>query len=187
MAGDCRAIAPASRRGSGWWRARRRGGGGGPYDGRMDAAPSPVPSPGREGPVSGAEQQPPAGLAEAAWQAQRRARAPYSRFRVGAALLTRGGTVVGGCNVENGSYGLTMCAERVALFSAIAAGHDGVIEMALVSDHPGPITPCGACRQVMAELAPGARLWMGSPDGRWRQTSVEALLPDAFHFDRAPV
>lgn len=123
-------------------------------------------------------------LAEAAWAVRERARAPYSSFRVGAALRTESGAVVAGCNVENGSYGLTMCAERVALFTAVAAGATGVRELVLVSDDPGPLVPCGACRQVMAELAPAARIWMGAPGGVWRHTSVPALLPDAFAFRR---
>ncbi len=91
-------------------------------------------------------------LVAKAWQARDRAYAPYSQFAVGAALLTTDGSVFVGCNVENLSYGLTICAERVAVGSAVAGGAREFVAMAVVADTSVPISPCGACRQVMAEF-----------------------------------
>lgn len=91
-------------------------------------------------------------LVAKAWHARERAYAPYSQFAVGAALLSADGRVFTGCNVENLSYGLTICAERVALTSAIAAGAREFSSIAVVADTKVPISPCGACRQVMAEF-----------------------------------
>lgn len=91
-------------------------------------------------------------LLRAAAQAGRSAYCPYSRFRVGAALRCCDGTVFTGCNVENASYGLTICAERAALFAAVAAGHRAFTVLAIVADAPHPPTPCGACRQVLSEF-----------------------------------
>jgi cytidine deaminase len=93
-------------------------------------------------------------LLEAAREAAQRAYAPYSRFPVGAALLTEDGTMVSGCNVENASYGLTVCAERVAAFTAAAAGHRAVRAVAVVAPKLPGVTPCGACRQVLNEFRP---------------------------------
>src|SRR5437660_10747915 len=93
-------------------------------------------------------------LFDFARDARLRAYAPYSKFQVGAALLTVDGRVFIGCNVENISLGLTCCAERVALFSALAAGCCEFREIVIVADSRDPVTPCGACRQVMAEFAP---------------------------------
>jgi cytidine deaminase len=91
-------------------------------------------------------------LLDLAWETRERAHAPYSNFQVGAALLAADGRVFTGCNVENLSYGLTICAERVAIGSAIAAGAREFLALAVVADTTEPISPCGACRQVMAEF-----------------------------------
>lgn len=91
-------------------------------------------------------------LVRQATGACRNAHAPYSGFHVGAAVLAAGGEVFTGCNVENASYGLTVCAERVALWNAASAGHRAFMGMALVTNGDAPAPPCGACRQVMAEF-----------------------------------
>jgi cytidine deaminase len=116
-------------------------------------------------------------LAEAA-QARSRAYAPYSGYRVGVALLAADGSVVYGCNVENASYGATICAERVALTAAVAQGKRDFVAMALVTENGG--TPCGMCRQVLLELAPAITLYIGDATGNYSEISVDALLPYAF-------
>ena len=109
--------------------------------------------------------------------------APYSRFHVGAALQTKDDRVFPGCNVENAAYGLCNCAERTALFSAIAAGckPGDFSAIAVIADTPEPVTPCGSCRQVLAELCPSDMpVLLANTAGATRQTTVEALLPDGF-------
>src|SRR6185312_6764581 len=95
-------------------------------------------------------------LAFAAREAIERAYCPYSTFRVGAAVLTQGGDVFAGCNVENASYGLTICAERIAVFQAVAGGHTVVRAVAIYTPTQSPTAPCGACRQVLNEFGPRA-------------------------------
>lgn len=122
-------------------------------------------------------------LIELARQAREAAYAPYSGFRVGAAAQARDGRVFTGCNVENASYGLCNCAERTALFSAIAAGVPaGALErIAVIGDTADPISPCGACRQVMLELGGEAmRVVLANLHGARNSTTAGALLPGGF-------
>ena len=119
-------------------------------------------------------------LLDAAIEARRRAYAPYSKFPVGAALLTAGGKIIAGCNVENASYGLTMCAERLAVGGAVAAGHRTLAALAVAA--PGAAPPCGACRQVLAEFARDLPILLVEPDDPDRivETNLATLLPAAF-------
>lgn len=115
--------------------------------------------------------------------AREQAHAPYSGFAVGAALLARDGRRFAGCNVENASYGLCNCAERTALFAAIAAGckPGDFAAIAVIADTEAPVSPCGACRQVLSELCDGDMpVLLANLRGDTTQTSVAALLPGAF-------
>ncbi len=105
--------------------------------------------------------------------------APYSRFQVGAALLAENGEIFTGCNIENLSYGLTICAERVAFGAAIARGQTSFHTIAIVADTQTPISPCGACRQVMAEFAPDLRIVLATLNGDVERFSMRDLLPRA--------
>lgn len=116
-------------------------------------------------------------LFELACEARNRAHSPYSRFPVGAALLGDNGQVYAGCNVENLSFGLTMCAERVALGTAVAAGCKGFVRILVVADTVEPISPCGACRQVLAEFNPDLVIRSITLAGRFEDFSLAALLP----------
>lgn len=116
-------------------------------------------------------------LVEAAWLARDRAYAPYSNFHVGAALLALDGRIFTGCNVENISYGLTNCAERVAIGAAVVAGVREFLAVAVVADTAVPISPCGACRQVLAEF--GVPLVMLANRATREQFRLEELLPRA--------
>ncbi|MGN2254702.1 cytidine deaminase [Frateuria sp. GZRe12] len=119
----------------------------------------------------------------AAREARKLAYAPYSNFRVGAAVTTRDGRIFTGCNVENASYGLCNCAERTALFSAVAAGcrPGDFVQLAVIADTPGPVSPCGACRQVMAELCDETMpVLMGNLADALEETTVGQLLPGSF-------
>jgi len=117
-------------------------------------------------------------LMEAAERARSRAHAPYSHFTVGAALLTRRGTIVTGCNVENASYGLTICAERVAVFNAVAAGERDFVAIAVAAG--AAAAPCGACRQVLGEFAPRLDVYFRGAGGRVVKRRLDQLLPEAF-------
>jgi cytidine deaminase len=118
-------------------------------------------------------------LIDAALAAQRHAYAPYSHFRVGCALEADDGRVFVGCNVENASYGLTICAERAAVCAAVAAGAQRFRRAVVVSDADPPAAPCGACRQVLSEFGPTLRVDGVSPAGTVTWTIAE-LLPAAF-------
>lgn len=121
-------------------------------------------------------------LRAAAEAARARAYAPYSGFHVGAALETEEGIIVTGCNIENASYGLTICAERSAVAAAVSAGYRRFVRLTLVSDAPDPIAPCGACRQVLAEFGPELLVesFAGSQMMSW---TVRELLPAGFSGD----
>jgi cytidine deaminase len=130
--------------------------------------------------------QPPAArrrerLLKAARAAMKNAHAPYSKFKVGAALLTMSGKVFSGCNVENASYGMTNCAERTAIFGAVARlGPEMEIRaIAITNNQDAPCPPCGACRQVIYEFGPKATVFFKSAGG-WKELSITELLPEGF-------
>jgi cytidine deaminase len=120
-------------------------------------------------------------LLQMARAAMKKAYAPYSNFRVGAALLTNTGKVFTGCNVENASYGMTNCAERTAIFSAVAqlGPKLEVTAVAVVNDHGVPCSPCGACRQVIYEFGPEAIVFFQGAEGE-KQAHITELLPEGF-------
>lgn len=120
-------------------------------------------------------------LINEAIKAREKAYVPYSKFQVGAALLTKDGQVIHGCNVENASYGLTNCAERTALFKAYSDGITEFSAVAVVADTKGPVPPCGACRQVLSELCdPDTVVYLSNLHGVIQETTVKELLPGAF-------
>lgn len=122
-------------------------------------------------------------LLVAAWRARRAAYAPYSKFAVGSAVLTESGLVFTGANVENASYGLTICAERAAVFAAVTAGQRVIRAIAIVADTPIPCPPCGACRQVVHEFGEGAVVVAENARGVRRRWILGDLLPDAFRLN----
>ena len=120
-------------------------------------------------------------LLERARQAREQAYAPYSGFRVGAAVLTASGEIFAGANIENASFGATVCAERVAIWSAVAAGQRQITALAVVADTPAPVAPCGLCRQVLQEFAePECPIIMANLQGEYRLVTLAELLPLAF-------
>jgi cytidine deaminase len=120
-------------------------------------------------------------LLQAARKVMKHAHAPYSHFRVGAALITAEGKVFAGCNVENASYGMTNCAERTAIFTAIAQSGPrlDIRAVAVVNDQGVPCSPCGACRQVIYEFGPEAMVYFQGSKG-WKESHITELLPEGF-------
>jgi cytidine deaminase len=125
-------------------------------------------------------------LVQAALAAREKAYAPYSGFRVGAALLTGTGRIYDGCNIENSSYGLSCCAERVALFKAVSEGDRDFLALAVASGSGDHCPPCGACRQVLAEFGDQIKVYMCNNKGEYKVDTVAGLLPGKFglHLDR---
>ncbi len=114
--------------------------------------------------------------------ARERAYVPYSQFAVGAALLGEDNSLFLGCNIENAAYPVTICAERTAIFNAISEGHRSFKGLAVIADTPGPVSPCGSCRQVMSEFFPrDFPVYLGNIKGQFIETTVEQLLPGAFN------
>lgn len=125
-------------------------------------------------------------LIEEAKKARLNAYTPYSHFKVGAAVLLKDGTIISGCNVENSSYGLCICAERNAMFKMVSMGYkkEDAVAFCIIGQTEGPISPCGACRQVMEELLPrDCRVILTNLNGNTKETTVEELLPYSFSGD----
>ena len=121
-----------------------------------------------------------AALIAAARRARRHARAAYSRFKVGAALETASGVVISGCNIENATYGLTICAERVAMFKALSEGHRAFRRIAIVADTAEPTPPCGACRQILWEFGGDLEIVLANLRRETGHHRLSALLPLPF-------
>jgi len=117
-------------------------------------------------------------LIKTAIDMRKKSHSPYSNYRVGAAVETESGKIIGGCNVESSSYGLTCCAERVALYSAISEGHDNFKSMAISTENGG--MPCGACRQVIWDLCNDIKIYICNGEELLRTINSSDLLPDAF-------
>jgi len=111
--------------------------------------------------------------------------APYSRFKVGAAVLTEEGKIFTGCNVENASFGATVCAERVAVFKAVSEGYRQIHAIAIAAQSPEPVPPCGECLQVLSEFGPDIDVIMTNTIGGVRQATLKQLMPLAFTFNLA--
>jgi cytidine deaminase len=121
-------------------------------------------------------------LIQAAAKAREGSVSPYSKFKVGAALLTKSGEIIGGANVESASYGLTCCAERIALFKALTDGKKNLTAIAIVAPVKNGPMPCGACRQLLAEYAPDAKVFVADSDDlkNVRKFTVQEMLPLPF-------
>jgi len=123
-------------------------------------------------------------LMQEARRARQQAYIPYSGFAVGAAVLAGDGKVYHGCNIENASYGLTNCAERTAIFKAVSEGQCKLDAVAVIADTDGPVSPCGACRQVLAEFCDEhTRIFLGNLRGEVEEWTMAQLLPGAFRAD----
>ena len=112
--------------------------------------------------------------------AREKAYAPYSNFKVGAAVLTSNGKIFSGCNIENSSYGLSICAERVAIFNAVSSGYREFTKITVVTDSDTPSSPCGACRQVIFEFGDDIEVIMANLKGDIRIARIDELLKDGF-------
>ena len=122
---------------------------------------------------------------KAAQEAAENAYVPYSQFRVGAALLTKNGRIFQGCNIENASFGLTNCAERTAFFKAVSEGNVSFSHLVVAGNTEEPISPCGACRQVMVEFCkPDMPVTLVNTKGDIKETTVSGLLPYSFESDQ---
>lgn len=119
-------------------------------------------------------------LVDKAKEARANAYAPYSKFLVGSALITENGKIFTGCNIENVSLGLSICAERVAIFKAVAEGIKDIRAIAVIGDTEEPCAPCGACRQVMMEFAPDMKVVMANLHNKIKIKKARELLPDSF-------
>ncbi|MCM3572189.1 MULTISPECIES: cytidine deaminase [Mesobacillus] len=120
-------------------------------------------------------------LVEKAIEARSTAYVPYSKFQVGAAIITSNDNVFLGCNIENASYGLTNCAERTAIFKAVSEGDTEIKAIAVVADTEGPVSPCGACRQVIAEFATDeTKIYLANLNGDVKETTISEILPGYF-------
>ncbi|GMQ63436.1 cytidine deaminase [Vallitalea maricola] len=119
-------------------------------------------------------------LVNEAMKAKEMAYVPYSKFKVGAAVITKGGKIYTGCNIENASFGATNCAERTALFKAVSEGDREFEAIAVVSSSGDFTPPCGICRQVLAELMPEGKIILANNNGETREYMVEDLLPVRF-------
>lgn len=117
-------------------------------------------------------------LLSAACEVRHFAHAPYSNYQVGAAVLAENGQIFTGVNVENATYGLTICAERTAVFNAITAGQKRILAVAVCTENAG--SPCGACRQILVEFGGDIPVWITDPAGNFRQSTTFTLLPDHF-------
>lgn len=124
------------------------------------------------------------GLIAKAKEAREFAYAPYSGFRVGAALLGRSGAIYAGANVENASYGLTVCAERIAVFKAVTSGEMEFDSIAIAGSGKGYIYPCGACLQVLAEFSPQMNVIITDEKNSYKEYNLSALLPQIFSLEK---